>query len=630
MTVIGTALRRPWLSRLVRRGSGWLRGLATLGLLGFLAVLAVLAYDWAWRWAGQRLLHEARDRLALYESSLDAAVERFRYLPEVIALADPIRALLEHPSDATRVQGANAHLLAVTRAAGADVLFVMDAEGLTLASSNAGEPVSFVGQRYDFRPYFQDAMRDGAGRFYAVGATTGKPGYFLASRIDGPRGPRGVAVVKVDLAPMQIEWRKAREPVALVDGQGIILLASDPDWLYRPLLALPPAILKALELSRTYGSPLRLGPPLTRARRERRGLPMVEMALGDGRFALGFDLQRDLSAHGWTILHILPEQGARTMARAAAAGAIIASLAALLGALMVRQRRAHARSRQRAHAELEMRVEARTRDLADMNTQLRDEVRERIRTEKALRQAQDGLVQSAKLAGLGQGLTGIAHEMAQPLAALRTALATLRHHVSAADATRALATTADLDAIANRVEALARQLRNFARPDVEKPRATSLQALLAGALSIMDHRLRGSGIAVIQDWPDQPLMVDVRVNRLEQVIVNLIANALDSIEDANREIPSPRSIRLVLTMGEGCVRLGVEDDGLGLGNEPAERLFEPFVSTKAAGRGLGLGLSISRAICREHGGDLTLKSRETGGAVAILSLPAAHTSRQVA
>jgi len=572
-------------------------------MAGVILLCATLAYAWSWRFSGTRLVEGARERLALYETSLDAAVERFRYLPEFMALTEPVRALLDHPSDEMRIGEANAHLRRITQSAGADVLFVMNADGLTLASSNADEPGSFVGQNYAFRPYFRSAIETGAGRYYAVGATTGKPGYFLASRIDGPHGPRGVAVVKVDLAPLAAEWRRTAEKVVLVDQEGVIFLATDPAWLYRPLVSLGETTLKYLDETRKYGSPPQIGQPLTRGTFLRGGLALTELEQQPGQSETLFELAYPLPGHGWQLLFFAPVTRANEFASLAATSVMVLGLVAFLLTTMMRQRRAHARARARAHAELEQRVEERT---------------------LALRQAQDGLVQSAKLAGLGQGLAGIAHEMAQPLVALRMSLASLTHFLRSGDQTRALGSAEGIVAILRRVEKLASDLRNFARPDSETPRQVSLQDLIHGAISLIEHRLKASDITLEWHFPPEPVIVDARPNRLEQVIVNLLSNALDSCEEANCHLPRARQVRLSLSVESDCARVSVEDEGAGLGETPPEKVFEPFFSTKATGRGLGLGLSISRGIMAEHGGTLQLDPVVDGGAVATISLPLAR------
>ena len=574
--------------------------MASALMAGAVLLLAGGVWLWTWRWTGQTIVNSARDRLTLYETSLDAAVERFRYLPEFIGLTEPVQALLEAPADETRAREANGHLLRIARSAGADVLFVMNTDGLTLAASNDGEPTSFVGQNYSFRPYYRSAIETGAGRYYAVGATTGKPGYFLASRIDGPQGPLGVAVVKVDLSPLESEWRRTAEKVALIDQQGVVFLATDPAWLYHSLAPLTPEALHYLEETRQYGSPPQIGPSLSRGRSIRIGLVLTTLQWDRNHAETLFELDHPLPSHGWRLMLLSPVTRANEMAWLAAFAVLVLALVAWLVTTILGQRRAYAKARERVHAELERRVDERT---------------------LALRQAQDGLLQSAKLAGLGQGLAGIAHEMAQPLAAMRVSLSSLVHFVDTGEKAKAQNSIRGIVAIVDRVEKLAAQLRNFARPDAEAPRQASLQDLAHGAISLIEHRLKAKEIVLERRFPLDAVLVECRPNRLEQVIVNLLTNAVDACEDAARQTQRLHRIDVVLVLDEGYACLRVEDDGTGLGDLPADRIFEPFFSTKPAGRGLGLGLSISRGIMTEHGGQLCLVPRARGGVVAELRLP---------
>jgi two-component system, NtrC family, C4-dicarboxylate transport sensor histidine kinase DctB len=555
------------------------------------------AYQLTWHWVGGRGVATAEERLTLYETTLESAVERFRYLPQVIALTEPIRDVLVNPDDTIRADEANRHLASVAQAAGADVLFVMNVNGLTLASSNAGEPTSFVGQNYAFRPYFKEAMARGEGRHYAIGATTGKPGYFLASRIDGPLGPKGVAVVKVDLAPMEAEWRRVGERVGLADEHGILFLTSAPDWRYRPLLPLTAEATKALSASRQYGAPAQIGAPLAQRKSGSDALPLLDLTDD----AAMFMQERRVTSHGWSLVHLQPVRESASLAFliASITGLALAALGLFL--LVLRERRAHARLRQRAYAELEHRVRARTRDL-----QL----------------AQDGLVQSAKLAGLGQGLTGIAHEMAQPLAAMRTTLATLRYHVEAGDQPKALIATKAISHVTDRVAALAEQLRNFGRPDRSKPQRLDIRDCVAGALQAIEMRQHGVNEAII---------VVGRANRIEQVLVNLLGNAIDSIEErCGQMTPCTGQISLDLSKRDGMAIMSVRDNGVGLKDADANAVFEPFFTTKPAGRGLGLGLAVSRGIAEDHGGSLVLSGVGDAGALALLTLPLAHSGEAAA
>src|SRR5690606_29955295 len=111
-------------------------------------------------------------------------VERFRSVPALLALDKDVRSLLRSPEDQHLRQSLNERLARLNQAAGSSVLYLIDRHGDTLAASNWDEASSFVGHNYAFRPYFQDALQDVWGRYFAVGVTTGVPGYFLSHAIE--------------------------------------------------------------------------------------------------------------------------------------------------------------------------------------------------------------------------------------------------------------------------------------------------------------------------------------------------------------------------------------------------------------------------------------------------------------
>src|SRR5262245_21657629 len=186
-----------------------------LVLLAALTVLLVTTLAWLYQSRAelQALKRQAGESLSLKSSNVIAEIERYRYLPFVLGQDERIQRLLETGSDQDRVDAANKYFETANRSAGSDVLYAMDAAGTTLASSNWNEPTSFVGQQYGFRPYFKDALERGEGHYYAVGVTTGVPGYFLSRRIETAMQKVGVVVAKVDLSDLEGTWRTAGEYV---------------------------------------------------------------------------------------------------------------------------------------------------------------------------------------------------------------------------------------------------------------------------------------------------------------------------------------------------------------------------------------------------------------------------------
>ena len=226
-------------------------------------LLAGLVGVLVWGVAQHLALGTARQQLdqtlLLTERAVEAEVERLSSLPAIAAEDERVRSAL---AGTGALQDANRYLETVAVHAQAGDLFLLDAQGDTIAASNWNRPGSFVGQNYGFRPYFKQAMEQGQGQFYGIGVTTGVPGYFLSRRIDAD-GVLGVLVVKLDLRPLQTIWRTADADVALADEHGVVFLSARPDWEYRALTRLDPDVLSELEATRAYkGADLAATDPL--------------------------------------------------------------------------------------------------------------------------------------------------------------------------------------------------------------------------------------------------------------------------------------------------------------------------------------------------------------------------------
>lgn len=208
------------------------------------ALVWVIAQNRAYSTARQAL----DQTLLLTSRAVGAEVNRLRAVPDVAAEDARIRNALAEDGP---LQDANAYLETVSVHAGVDDLFLINASGQTIAASNWNRPDSFVGHNYAFRPYFQQAITTGHGQFYAIGVTTGVPGFFLSTRVTAG-DVVGVLVVKLDLQPLQETWRAANANVTLADENEVVFLSARPDWQYRPLLQLDDAVLAQIEVTRAY------------------------------------------------------------------------------------------------------------------------------------------------------------------------------------------------------------------------------------------------------------------------------------------------------------------------------------------------------------------------------------------
>ena len=568
--------------------------LAIVLILAGAALAAVLAVRHAERAALEEDASRASQQLALYANSLHTLIERYRALPAVLALDPQLRDALKGPLSTTQQDALNRKLEKINGAAQSSTLELLDHTGLAVAASNWRLPSSYVGHNYGFRPYFIQTRTQGTGRFYAVGVTSGIPGYFLSSAVIGDNGDfLGAMVVKLEFPELEREWRQGSDTLLVSDARGIIFIANRPGWRYRHLQPLSDSDRAELKATRQYDKqPLQpLAYEALRRFDDNSHLARVETPDGSAHYLWE---SLPLTAEGWT-LHLLRRPQIafedRRNAGLAAAGSWLALVFLLL---FLNQRWRLAKLRQRSREELERLVEERTRDLHT---------------------AQDGLVQSAKLAALGQMSAALAHEINQPLTAQRMQLATLRlllDHGRVDDAYKALK---PVDDMLTRMAALTGHLKTFARKSPSGLRERlDLAAVVDQALQLLDTRLRDEQISTVLHLT-RPAWVRGDAIRLEQVLINLLRNALDAMADQ----PIKR-LEVRLEADEQLWRLTVSDSGTGIAEEHLAQVFDPFFTTKAVGDGLGLGLAVSFAIIHESGGRLTADNHEHG-AVFCVTLP---------
>ncbi|MBF8224360.1 sensor histidine kinase [Halomonas sp. 328] len=602
--------------------------LALLLLLG-LALVIWPATQVAREQALSRLHDEADNELRLSVAGLRGHLSRHEYLPQLLASREPVQRFLEAPS---RHSAQSLNLLLDGFRAIADVsdVYLLDRHADTLAASNWHRPDTFIGQNYTFRSYYSDAIAGREGRFYGLGVQSLERGYYFSAPVwlpDDEREPAGVMVVKVLLDAQEAAWAEQQAELLVVDGQGIIFMASQPELRLAALKPLSDAERRDLLATRRYADES-LAPSGLR-RLEPRGdhSDLVTFAHGPLRDQTFLRQVRPLPELGWE-MHILKPLTAVQAAQwqaALLAGGLYGIL--VLGAgvgwqrLRLRRQREHFAERERqtlaqARDELERNVARRTRDLVESNRRLSDEIEERRRAEATLRQTQDELIQAAKLALLGQLAAGINHELNQPLAAVRSYAENARAFLARQQAERADANLAEIVELTGRMAEISAQLKQFSRKSGEQLTSVSVGDCFGYALRLYRARLDQDGVRVERRWPEAPVWVRADLVRLEQVLVNLIGNALQAMA----QTPSPRLILGIDTLDDE-VRIEVTDNGPGIPESQLSRIFEPFFTTKSPGTGLGLGLSISSRIIADLSGRLGAENLPEGGARFTIRLP---------
>ncbi|AWK99723.1 sensor histidine kinase [Stutzerimonas stutzeri] len=577
------------------------RNLALLALL--LAPLLWPLQQLAERYYRNELTEQNRQTLDLYVANLLGTLNRYEVLPRILGDLPALRAVLQQDSPQVR-DNANRLLKRLRNQTGADVIYLMATDGNTLAASNWDEEDSFVDRNFAFRPYFRQAMEGRLGRFFGLGTTSGKRGYYFGAAVRDGDQLLGVLVVKVDLDHTETLWGSTPEQLLVTDNFGVVILTSRPDWRFRATRGLGVDEREQIAFDQPYPT-----------------LYPQDLTLNIDAWLIQ---SRELKETGWTVRILAPvslvERPVRTVV--AIGAATLLALLLWLGLLM--QRRRHFLERlaldSQARQQLEQRVLERTRDLEALNSRLKVEVLEREQAQQELVRAQDELLQAGKLSALGTMSASISHELNQPLAAIRSYADNARvllDHERVDEARDNLRLISDLTA---RMASIIAHLRAFARRDQHAPERVALQPALDDALALLAKRRQAMGVELIRDLPDATLWVQAGETRLRQILANLLANALDALG----ERPQPRRIWLRAELEGDGVLLTLRDNGPGFSAEALQRAREPFFTTKTSTQGLGLGLAICDTLTRALGGELRMSNHAEGGAQLGLFLRSAE------
>ncbi|WP_187774742.1 sensor histidine kinase [Billgrantia pellis] len=613
------------------RISARLRRLLLLLLPVGLVIVMWQAAQVAREQALQALVREAENELRLSAAGLEGHLTRHDYLPQLLASREMVRRFLLNQGQQDPMP---LNLLLDQFRATADVsdVYLLNANADTVAASNWHRPDTFIGQNYAFRSYYQDAIEGKRGRFYGLGVMSLERGYYFSAPVwlddTAPDArPSGVMVIKVLLDAIEESWAEQDAELLVTDEDDIIFMASYPALRMAALHPLSEEERQALLATRRYADePLSPAGIDVFAQRDD-GSRLVRFTQGalDGSRYLG--LARHMETFGWD-MHILKPLDSVYSAQwftALLAGGLygVVTLAGGIGWQRMRLRRERElfaeRERQtlaRARDELERNVAHRTRDLLETNRLLSDEIEERRRAEENLRLTQDELVQAAKLAVLGQLAAGINHELNQPLAAIRAYAENARTFLERQRLEAVDANLVQVVELTERMAEISAQLRQFSRKSDSSLTAVSVQACFDYALRLYQARLRSSHVQVKRRWGEEQVWVHADLVRLEQVLVNLIGNALQAMADS----PEPTLI-LGIEREEHQVCISVTDTGPGIPEPYLSRIFEPFFTTKSPGSGLGLGLSISSRIITDLGGRIEATNPPGAGARFTITLP---------
>jgi two-component system, NtrC family, C4-dicarboxylate transport sensor histidine kinase DctB len=560
----------------------------------WIAVLSLVAIAMFWmgeRWAvssaSESAGSDARQLAASNASLFNSELEKFQLLQVALADYPDVAEMLSTGGDnASQVNDRLERLAEKTNAA---AIYVIDANGKTLAASNYRTPASFVGQNYAFRPYFKDAIAKGNAELFALGTISGRPGLYLARRIMTGTTALGVIVVKVEFDQLARQWARQTGTSIVAESHGIVIISGRQDWQFRTLRELDAREKTEISAVRQFeGASLKRLPFDTN-----KAVVTIE-----GEAHRAFTIPVRLVGGSLTVL--MPTQrfleGARAQARIIAVLILVAFAAALTRQYRQMERAAMQDEVQR---DLKQKVAARTADLERTNHLLVIESTERANSEQRYRASREELAQANRLGTLGQVTAGVAHEINQPIAAIRAFAENAITFLDRSRSEKASENLQQIVSLTDRVATITAELRGFAKQKTPAVGPTSLADAIEAALLLVNHRISESKTAV--EWDKRAADVSVRADRirLEQVFVNLIQNSLDALETVARG-----RIQMTFATENGLVLVVVSDNGPGFPNELKGKVFTPFSSGKE--QGLGLGLAIARDIVRAFGGDIAL------------------------
>lgn len=555
-------------------------------LAGIVLIAIAVAVVWVTNtWLTQRFTETTRNgsqvRLALYSGNLMSELRKNQIVPLLLS-RDPALIGALNSGDYSQSSG---RLIAYGDEIGAASILLMDASGRVVAATDR----SLLGTVHRSEPFFIAALRSNDTVFTATQAETGAYSFGYSRRIESARETVGVILVKVDLRQFEESWAGIADAVIVTNSSGKIILSTESRW--RALTeaealaaqSVPSAIDRAIRATADWS------------------------ALPPDAYLSGQAVMRTearIPFQGWRITAFTAYSSVRERVNGVLALEIMgfAILMALIFYLSSRKATSRLVFFQRESAELRQ-----------LNDRLQREVAEREKAQKDLASAEQTLAQSSKLAALGEMSAAVSHELNQPLAAMKTYLAGAKLLLQRKRPEEALSSFQRIDDLIDRMAAITRQLKSYARKGGEAFEPVDTREAVSSALAMMEPQLKSRQVKITCVTPRRPVMVMADRLRLEQVIINLLRNALD----ATKACADPQ-VELLLAAGETAT-LSVRDNGPGI--DDLDSLFEPFYTTKAPGDGVGLGLAISSGIVNDLGGRLTARNGEAGGAVFEVQLP---------
>ena len=588
----------------------------TLLILGLLMAVGAIAYVYSQHVAIEARRTETAHRLETFSRALFTPMDKYDYLPAITSSQPPVIDALKHQKDPERIRKLNVFLQRLNGKAKSEAIYVTNAEGSTIASSNWRDPVNFVGQNYFFRPYFQDAISGKEGRFYALGTVSQLPGYYLSHQVVSDNRLLGVVVIKVDLGDLDAKWEEDKDVMVVTDENGIIFLTSRKDWKYRALGKLDEKTIEQLERTQQYGSPLKAPIIVENESNIDKNNRIVRIRESDPNAAAKgkryFVNSATLQNSKWVISIFTPLAETDTRSRQTAFAAV-ATFTLMIVLFMYfqqagkrrRENEASQRALQQAHQELE----AQHGELEKLNLHLQSQS-EKLKLTVSELEAAKVEADAANLAK-SEFLASMSHEIRTPMSAILglTHLA-LKTELTSKQRNYLL----NVDGAATALLGILNNILDFSKIEAGKLPlehiAFDLRQVLSNISAIVALSAESKGIELIfRVDPSLPCGLVGDPLRLGQILLNLVNNAIKFTERGEVVVSVDSAAAADDRIG---LRVSIKDTGIGISGAQLNGLFQSFSqadqSTTRRYGGTGLGLAISKKLSEAMGGTIEVTS----------------------
>lgn len=580
-------------------------------LLGLLASLS-LSYGYLMQQGTAQITAQSEKQLTELILFWDDALKRYDKIPNILSTNPMLsQALLEDKNTDVRL-GLNQYLQEMQLATKAADIYLINAQGMTISASNWQQSQSFINNDYSFRPYFIQAIQGKQGRYYAVGTASDKRGYYFSSPVEHQGIIIGVVVVKMDITTIE------QQSQGIAKASGVEFMISDPDnvvfltsvdnWRFSALTPLTQTKRHALNASKRYATrpiaELNLKPAYTIDDNDtleasaRAQIYTISSASGQQTY---LSISQVMSQAQWRVHILAPmEPFYNTLPSALL---LVASLYLLLTLAVIYtfERQRYYLQMQKARDQLEQRVKLRTAELEHSS--------------QKLKQTQEELIQAAKLTVIGSLSASINHELNQPLAALRSYAQNTQTFIGRNMIDKANENIKIMIELTDRLADIIGQFKSFTRKSSGQDNATEIATVIEQALIIVKPELEKRSVKLHTSLPKGHCQVWCDGQRLQQVLVNLMSNAIVAMEQVDIKLLT------IKVEGDKKVTITLQDTGPGVMENQFDKIFEPYFTTSER-QGLGLGLSISERIVESMQGAITVNNASQGGAIFTITLPA--------